>query len=309
MDVSVVIPAYNVERYITKAIDSVLQDSDLAIEIIVVDDGSVDRTAEVVEEARRRDPRVRLVRQSSNVGPSACRNRGIGEATGKYVAFVDADDWCAPGRLDRLVEVARATGADVVSDNLHLIDEEATRPWTDAHTEFGVAYGKAEPVRQLEFIRKGWVVQPIVDREVLVREGLCFDPDVEYGEDYILYVELLMRGCRWVVCDVPMYYYVARAGSITHSDKIPRDLLRYLGDAAERARLNGRVDLERAFRYRRARIGASVALWGFTARSRDREYFAAASAAVRMVRYAPVYAERFAKLVDRYARKRRAARA
>lgn len=304
MDVSVVVPAYNVERYVATAVGSVLQDPGMAVEVIVIDDGSTDGTAAVVEAMAQTDGRIRLLRQPRNGGPSRGRNRGIEEARGTYVAFVDADDWCAPGRLTRLVEVAEAACADIVSDNQHLIDEGANAPWTDIHTEFGVAYGDAEPIRPLEFVRQGWVIKSVVRRSFLIREGLRFDPDVDYGEDYIFYVEALARGCTWIVCGAPTYYHLAREGSITHSGKTAADLLRYLGKAAAQAQAAGQADLARAFRHKQKRIGATLALRGFTDRGRSRAFLAAAAAAVRMVPYAPVYAERYVRRIDRLARKR-----
>jgi glycosyltransferase involved in cell wall biosynthesis len=102
--VSVVIPAYNADWCVAKAVDSVLAQDCRDYEVLVVDDGSTDDTAAVV--ARYGDA-IRVVRQR-NLGLSAARNTGIRESRGEYVAFLDADDWWLPGKLDRQLALMRA---------------------------------------------------------------------------------------------------------------------------------------------------------------------------------------------------------
>ena len=88
--ISVVIPLYNKEKYIKRAIESVLNQTFQKFEIIVVNDGSTDKSAEIVQNIK--DPRIRLINQK-NAGVSAARNRGIQEAKYEYIAFLDADDF------------------------------------------------------------------------------------------------------------------------------------------------------------------------------------------------------------------------
>lgn len=103
--VTVVIPAYNAERFLRAAVESVLaQVSWAAVEVVVVDDGSTDRTAEIAESL---GTAVRCVRQP-NAGVAAARNRGIEEASGAYIAFLDADDVWLPHKLERQLEQFRA---------------------------------------------------------------------------------------------------------------------------------------------------------------------------------------------------------
>ena len=98
LDVSAVTPAYNAAEWIRRTVDSALAQSVAPREVIVVDDGSTDGTADVV--AAHEDARVRCIRQA-NAGPAAARNRGIAEATGEWIALLDADDIWLPGHLER----------------------------------------------------------------------------------------------------------------------------------------------------------------------------------------------------------------
>jgi len=97
--VSVIIPAYNAENYIEKAIQSVLEQTYPNFEVIVIDDNSTDRTVDVVREFR--DERIKLLVNEQNMGPSYSRNRGIIEAKGEWIALLDSDDWWDKDRCKR----------------------------------------------------------------------------------------------------------------------------------------------------------------------------------------------------------------
>lgn len=90
--VSVVIPIYNAEEYLNKCIDSILEQSLKEIEIILINDGSIDRSGEICDEYAMKDERIRVIHKV-NEGVSRARNRGIVEASGKYIMFVDSDDY------------------------------------------------------------------------------------------------------------------------------------------------------------------------------------------------------------------------
>ena len=114
--VSVVIPLYNTEKYIAECIESVLDQTLGAFEVLVVHDGSRDRSAQIVEEIAGRDGRVRLLRHPGgiNLGVSRTRRLGIEEASGDYVAYLDADDAFEPSKLERQVGLMKAHPACVL---------------------------------------------------------------------------------------------------------------------------------------------------------------------------------------------------
>lgn len=110
--VSVIIPAYNAERWLPATLDSVCSQSLLEIEILVVDDGSTDRTVEIAAAFAARDPRVRIIYQE-NAGVGAARNRAIAEAAGEYIAPLDADDLWYPEKLAHQVACMDAGGQEM----------------------------------------------------------------------------------------------------------------------------------------------------------------------------------------------------
>ncbi len=108
--ISVIIPAHNVARFVGRTLDSVLKQTHRALDVIVVDDGSTDNTADIVQDIARRDPRVRLLR-SDKLGVSAARNLAITQAKAQLIAPVDADDIWHPDKLTRQLAIMRA-GSD-----------------------------------------------------------------------------------------------------------------------------------------------------------------------------------------------------
>jgi succinoglycan biosynthesis protein ExoO len=122
MDFSVLIPAYNVSGIIERAIRSAAAQTFPPREILVIDDCSTDNTVEVVKALARDIPSLRLLSTPANSGPSAARNVGLRAAQGDWIALLDSDDAWKPGRLERLSEVANATSADFVADNLVMWD-------------------------------------------------------------------------------------------------------------------------------------------------------------------------------------------
>ena len=106
--ISVIVPAYNVGQYIGKCLDSILGQTYPNLEIILIDDGSTDSTGEICEAYRERDSRIIVVHQQ-NQGALAARNAGIEQAQGKYIGFVDGDDWISEQMYQELYGLLKRT--------------------------------------------------------------------------------------------------------------------------------------------------------------------------------------------------------
>lgn len=121
---SVVVPAYDVEAYLTECLDSILEQSYPWLEVVVVDDGSTDATGQVADLVAERDPRVRVVHQE-NAGLGAARNAGVARASGDYLAFADSDDLVAPDGYAKLVSSLERSGSDLAIGRVERDRDEA----------------------------------------------------------------------------------------------------------------------------------------------------------------------------------------
>ena len=106
--VSIIMPAYNTERTVKESVLSALKQTYTDFELIVIDDGSKDRTQEILQELAQSDARVRVLRNDPNIGVSRTRNRGIAEATGEWIAFLDSDDLWREDKLELQLKLAKA---------------------------------------------------------------------------------------------------------------------------------------------------------------------------------------------------------
>ena len=113
IDVSVIVPVYNTEKYLNQCVDSLLNQTLKNVEFIFVDDGSTDRSVEIIEEYQRKDDRIRLIKQKNQYAGVA-RNNGMKVATGKYIIFLDSDDFFEPTLLEDSYTRAESTGAEIV---------------------------------------------------------------------------------------------------------------------------------------------------------------------------------------------------
>ena len=122
--VSVIMPAYNAGRYIAEAIESVLSQTVADLELIVIDDCSQDRTLKIAEEYAQKDSRIHVIPNEQNMGVAKTRNRGLSLCRGEYVALLDSDDYWKPQMLEKMIQRAEKTGADIVYCSYEIVDEQ-----------------------------------------------------------------------------------------------------------------------------------------------------------------------------------------
>ncbi len=210
--ISVIIPVYNNQRTIDRAIDSVLAQTVDDFEIVVVDDGSVDSGFLHVAETYADDPRFNLIGPRVNTGPSIARNVGIDAARGEWIALLDGDDAWKPERLAHLLAIA--PGADFVADNLTVFD-------VGAGVETGTQFGRFDIDRlSLEDHLSTWpgarsdtgVLKPIMRKAFLDARGLRYDPAIRCGEDFILYATALCERAVFRLTEHADYVYTAVFG-------------------------------------------------------------------------------------------------
>ena len=223
---SVIIPAFQAAAFLDCAIRSVLEQTLAEIEVIVVDDCSTDATWEVMAEWTRRDQRVVAMRQAVRGGPAAARNLAMAQARGRWLALLDADDLYVPWRLGYMVDVAEATGADLLADNQHRVDFHTGQ---DLGPRFADATMRLPgPVTLTEAVRRDmpehWsrgemfgLLQPIMRRSALAARRIRYAEDVIVGEDFLLYFQCIAAGARFHLTPVAGYVQRLRADSLSRS--------------------------------------------------------------------------------------------
>lgn len=208
--VSVIIPAYNQGHYLDKAIQSVLDQTYQNFEIIVVDDGSTDNTADVAQSFS--DPRIRYIYQE-NSGLSAARNTGIHRATGEYISFLDSDDLFLPEKLELLVsKLEDAPELGLVAGQAILIDENGQ--------SLGEVFNKKLPKDPTRLL----LANPLHVGSVMLRREWqetagFFDETLRSYEDWDMWLRLARAGCRMGWVDRPVSQYRFHQAQMTRDGR------------------------------------------------------------------------------------------
>jgi succinoglycan biosynthesis protein ExoO len=245
--VSVIVPVFNAGAATANALRSLEQQGARSIEMIVIDDGSKDDSWGRLQRLARTDPRIRLERLPENNGPSAARNRGLELASGRWIAPLDADDRFLPNRLERLVACAETAGADMVADNLLLVDGvsgvERGLAWPPRHLST-LAWMDAKTFVEGNSIRGRLVsfgyMKPLLRRQFLQRHRLGYDRDLRLGEDFQMYLDCLLHGARWRLLPDALYCYALTPHSATR--RITPEQIRSLLQRSEQLLLDGTSD-------------------------------------------------------------------
>lgn len=221
--ITVIVPVYNTVECLPKCLDSICGQSYTNLEILLVDDGSTDGSAEVLQKYASRDGRIRVISQS-NAGVSAARNNATAQARGEWVTYVDSDDWLAPGILEKAVSMI-APGVDVVSFGAKFVWPDGCtqrdREFFTLHKEDAVV--PATPENSSEMNRAVW--GKLWRRSMIMEHGVHSPVGLRHEDDAFFY--LFMRYARGFafVAEVGYFYY-QRATSFVNSGHTPAETAR-----------------------------------------------------------------------------------
>lgn len=208
---SLVLPIYNVAPYLAPCLDSLLRQTLQADQIVLVDDGSTDDSLEIMRRYAADLPGIEIVRQE-NLGVSAARNAGLARAKGKYVAFVDPDDFAAPELFEKLVAMAQESDLDIALGNgwYHFEGRRTDYPIYGEAAPVGVMSGETWLARMLAgkaLLHMVWL--HLYKREFLLRHDMAFVAGITH-EDVVWTTQALMRAGRVRYDPVPRYFYRQR---------------------------------------------------------------------------------------------------
>lgn len=210
--ISIIVPVYKVEKYLRRCLDSIANQSFTDWECILVDDGSPDNSGKICDEYAENDKRFRVFHQE-NAGVSAARNKGLDEAKGEWIGFVDSDDWVEPNMYEYLYNDALETKSDVVicgfvGQHNHRIKSEITR---------------REEATKLLFDKKGFggfSVLRLIASDLV--QDVRFDTNVSYMEDNEFFY-FIFKKCKKIYWDnEPLYHYERRSDSVTAQKGLTR---------------------------------------------------------------------------------------
>lgn len=217
--VSVIVAAYNVEKYIERCMDSLINQTLFDLEIIVVNDGSTDSTLSIIKRYKEKDNRIVIV-DKKNSGLIEARKSGLAEARGEYLLFVDGDDWINIKSAEMLYNKATKDNLDIVCYNLcHAYDT-----WIKSMDmyDFGIASGlEYLELVLLNKVRANIVLQ-FLRRDFIVCNNIEFPSNITYAEDLAITATLACDRPKVGSLSETLYYYYQRENSVTQqiSEKV-----------------------------------------------------------------------------------------
>lgn len=214
--VSIIIPTYNVEKYIEQGIDSLLNQTYSNLEILIIDDCSTDNTPVILKKKYTKNKKIKIIEKSENLGPANSRNIGIQQAHGKYIALLDGDDYYAVDKIEKQVQVMESN-PDVAVCSTFL--------YTFGLEEKEIRF----PIRHIEIKDQQLLGCPVAHAATMFRtsyireNNLYYNENLRFSEDYDLFIRILLQGGKFMTIPEALYFYrlTGNQASFTrHNNKI-----------------------------------------------------------------------------------------
>lgn len=223
--VSVIVPIYNTQKYLSRCLDSLINQTLDDIEILVVDDGSTDGSSRIVDQYALKSRKIKVFHQK-NGGVSKARNLGLLNATGEYIGFVDSDDYIQPSMYSTMLYYAESENADIVQCGIVYSADNSANP------DNSIRSNKVDNLVGAEELVKGLLDGKIINsvcsklfsRKVV--SGIGFSEDLVFAEDFEFTSKCLLFAEKVSILKQPLYIYTSnRADSQTHNKINPSQLM------------------------------------------------------------------------------------
>ena len=211
--ISVIIPIYNAEKYIKKCLDSIIYSSYRDLEIICVNDGSLDSSIDILMDYKRKDPRIKVINQE-NAGVSSARNAGLMRALGEYIVFCDADDWISPDMFGQFIHVG--SNADMVVCNIYNVKGEDCT--VQKHAYGCAKLNNREDIRNriirslltpnddsASLLQGVW--NKLYRRSIINKYDLHFEESISYAEDWLFNIAYFINSDVIAFIEEALYYH------------------------------------------------------------------------------------------------------
>lgn len=226
--ISIIIPVYNVAPFVERCLNSVIAQHYTKLEIIVINDGSKDNTGEIIEKFSKEDSRIKLFTQS-NRGVSFARNKGLEVANGKYVAFIDGDDWVSSDYISKMYDEMKSSESDIVKCGCEFVNLYSKKKRV-YHSKNRILNNKEALEQYLSGKGISSSVCGGLYKKNLFSGDIRFDSNVKIGEDSQITLRLLSRANKVCIISSVLYYIRVRMGSASRSDILVSDECTVLDD-------------------------------------------------------------------------------
>ena len=222
--VSIIMPAYNCEKYVVEAIESVINQTYSNFELIVIDDGSNDSTLKIINDLAEKDNRIKALQNEKNSGVSATRNRGISIAEGNWIAFLDSDDIWVEEKLEKQMNCVKENNADFIFTASTYIDEDG-KPYR------GI-FEVPEKISYRKLLRQNVITCSSVLVKKKYFDNIKMEKD-EMHEDYAVWLRILKLGITAYGVNEPLLIYRisrnSKSGNKIKTVKMTYKVFRFIG--------------------------------------------------------------------------------
>lgn len=219
IDLSIIVPIYNVELYIEECLKSIILNNYNNIEIILVNDGTKDNSMKVIEKYLT-DPRIKVINKE-NGGISSARNIGFKHSSGKFISFIDSDDWVDIVKLMELLSIIKKENLDLIVGNGYWYPKmKKIHSGRYSGINSGI-YFFEEMLKKKDCLEVVWLC--IYKKEFLEKDNILFIEKLLH-EDVPFFFEVLIKAKKVKVEDIPFYFYRQREGSIVHTKTVKNSI-------------------------------------------------------------------------------------
>lgn len=212
MLISIIVPIYNAEKNLRRCLDSIKNQTFKDIEVILVNDGSKDGSGKICDEYVQKDNRFKVIHKDNN-GVSAARNDGLKIANGKYIGFVDADDWLEPNMFESLYDLIIKYNADIAMCG-YVIERQDGSLINCPNESKIYKMSRYEALNNLTNF-KGYLWNKLFSTELIKKNKIFFDEDVHFCEDLLFCSQAFLNSNTIVFDTKPYYHYIIHENSVT----------------------------------------------------------------------------------------------
>ncbi len=224
--VSIIVPVYNIEKYLERCVDTLVKQTDRNIEILLINDGTEDNSLDIMERYASQDSRVKVINKE-NGGSSSARNLGISLATGKFIMFVDSDDWMELNAVKEMKKMAIEKNADIVKA---FYQKNTGKVSQIQNMEIGTEILEVDKkdfkekiyplLINTSVLNSVWI--ELIKKDIVINNNIKFIETINYGEDQLFNYELYTHSSKVVLLNRPYYHYFYNNNSITTSKGIDK---------------------------------------------------------------------------------------